>query len=233
MTPTFNTARAAGLAYCAVAILGIYAQFMIRMQVYVPGDAPATIANIQANLVGYRLAMLADLVLLLADGALALFLFRLFRPVSPDLALVAFALNLLRLPVMALNSMNHYAPLQALSGVADLTPDQVQAMVMLALDSHEKTYVMLHVFFGSWCLITGLLAYRSGFIPRVLALALMAAIIGYFIDLVLVFGWPEQRGAWVDILITEAAIGEMAMALWLAVMGHRVHRLSQTKGAVA
>lgn len=54
-------ARMAGLLYLVVAIFGGFAQ-IVRVNVYEPGNASATSANIVANATLVRLSFVADLV---------------------------------------------------------------------------------------------------------------------------------------------------------------------------
>ena len=68
-------ARTAGLLYLVVAIFGGFAQ-IVRVNVYEPGDAAATSANILANATWVRLSFVADLVQALVWLVLAVTLYR-------------------------------------------------------------------------------------------------------------------------------------------------------------
>ncbi|MEX0971330.1 MAG: DUF4386 domain-containing protein [Paracoccaceae bacterium] len=225
---SFNTARAAGLAYLGIAVAAIYAELFVRGTMVVSGDVAATIANITAGEFAYRAGIIADILVLVLEVPLALWFWQLFHKVNRNWAAVALVLNLLRIPIMAPNLMNHFAPLQALSGIAELTPLQVETMVLLALDSHEKAYVLAHWLFGSWCFAIGVLVWKSGFLPRLLGVLMMSAVLGYVADLLVTVLAPGLRGAWVDALLALSGIAEISLALWLAIMGGRVWRKAHT-----
>src|SRR3954470_17195639 len=70
-------ARFAGLLYLAIAALGAFAQ-IVRVSVYVPGDAESTAANVAASAPLLRLSFAADLIQNLVFLLLALSLYRLF-----------------------------------------------------------------------------------------------------------------------------------------------------------
>jgi len=224
--PLFNVARAAGFAYLGVILLGAFAEFFVRINLRVPGDTSQTIANIRDAELLFRMALASDLVMLLVDVALALFLFILFRDVHRNLALFALFLNLLRGPVLAANLSNHYSVVQILTSVgaaSAFTPDQIETMAILALEQHQIGYAMAEILFGSWCFVTGVLIYRSGFVPKFIGILMMLASVGYLVDLGVAILAPDASRTIPNLLVSESALAEITVGLWLLVMGGRVH----------
>lgn len=222
---SFNWARAAGLAYLGVAFLAGFAEFSVRTGMVVPGDAAATMATIAADQTTYGLAGIADLFVLLLDAFLGLALWVLLKPVDRNLALLALFLNLLRLPWMGANVVFHFGVLLLVNGaLPSFPPEQVQELAQLLLDLHAYGYTANGIFFGAWCFVVGVLFYRSGFVPKLLGLAMMLALVGYWTDLFLVFVAPEYEMYISPIALTPAALAEVATCLWLTFMGGRVHR---------
>ena len=77
-----NTARVAGVLYLIIIMCGIFAEFFVRSSLIVPGDATATANNIMASESLFRAGIVADLIMILCDVALALVFYVLLKPVS-------------------------------------------------------------------------------------------------------------------------------------------------------
>jgi len=120
--------------------------------------------------------------------------------------------------------LNQIAVLLLLSGADYLTvfsADQLDALVLLFLNLHEAGFeIIAQIFFGLWLLPQGLLVYKSGFLPRILAVLLMIATFGYLIDVVTFFLFPDF-----DVNIAQFTfIGEVTMLLWLLIKGVNVEQ---------
>ncbi len=231
----FNWARGAGIAYLLVAILAAFAEFSVRQTMTVDGDTAATLANIAAQPGVYGLAGVADLFVLLLDVFLAIAFWVLLKPVNRHMALAALILNLLRLPLMGANVIFHFGALFVADGaLSSFSPEQVNEMGQLFLDLHHVGYTANGILFGAWCFVVGWLFVRSGFMPKLLGYGMMVALAGYWSDMLVVFLAPEHADAVSPIAVMPAAIGEIAVALWLTIMGGRVFRryLTRTRPTV-
>lgn len=225
ITQDFNWARSAGLAYLAVAVLAGFAEFSVRTGMVIQGDTAATMANIAANQMLYGLAGIADLQVLLLDAWLGLAFWMLLKPVNKPVALLALFLNLLRLPWMGANVVYHFGALLLVNGaLPSFPPGQVQDLVALLLDLHAYGYTANGIFFGAWCFTIGWLFYRSGFVPRLLGVVMMLALVGYWTDLFVVFVLPAFEPTVSPVAIIPAALAEISVCLWLTFRGGSVHR---------
>ena len=223
----FNNARAAGIAYISLVILGVFPQFFVRMALTIPGDASATIANITASEFMYRMGFMSDLLLLIADMMLAFFLFYLFNPVNKKLSMLAFILNLIRVPMMGVNLLNHYKVLQLTSGqeyLSVFTTDQLNALALQSLEAHAAGYTLTGIFFGAWCLVIGYLAYKSGFFPKIVGILMMLACVTHWSEVTITFMFPDLLSSTLQTITSTTAIGEIIFCLWLLIMGGQVHR---------
>jgi hypothetical protein len=224
-TRGFNWARAAGVAYLGVAFLAGFAEFSVRTGMVDRTNAATTMANVAANPTLFALAGVADLLVLLLDVFLALAFWVLLRPVDRNLALAALFLNLLRLPWMGANAVFHFGVLLLVQGgLPSFSPEQVTDLVQLFLNLHAYGYTANGIFFGAWCFVIGVLFFRSGFMPKLLGVGMMVALLGYWTDLVVVFLAPALEPAVSPIAVMPAALAEIAVALWLTTMGGRVNR---------
>jgi hypothetical protein len=105
---------------------------------------------------------------------------------------------------------------------------QREAFVMLFLRLHHQGDLANEVFWGLWLLPFGLLVYKSRFLPRFLGVWLMAACFGYLALSFTGLLFPAYEGkvfTYAQPLIT----GELAIMLWLVVMGAREQRLAVAK----
>lgn len=80
-------ARAAGVLYLIIIVLGLFGEIFVRSSIISPGDTTATARNILGAEGLFRAGFLADSVMLLSDVALAVLLFALLKPVNKTLPL--------------------------------------------------------------------------------------------------------------------------------------------------
>ena len=102
---THNAARLAGWAYLAIILAGVSSEAVLRAGILVPQDPAQTAIHIAAEESRFRLGMLFDAVMVLCDVALAVLLYRFFRPVDAAVALAAMVFRLVQAAVLAGNLM--------------------------------------------------------------------------------------------------------------------------------
>jgi hypothetical protein len=121
--------------------------------------------------------------------------------------------------------------LQILGGADYLkvfSPEQLQAMALLALKAHTGGFNIALMFFGPSCIALGYLIFKSGFLPRVLGMLMTIAGACYFIDSLMLILFPSLASI---LLLLPAAIGELAFALWLIVKGVNVPKWQEKASA--
>lgn len=225
MTTSKTTARIAGLLYLIIIVAGISAEFFVRQSLIVAGDPATTAANVTAAESLFRLGIGGDLIMILADIALALAFFVLLRPVSTALALLAAFFRLVQASVLGLNLLNLFIALQYLSGASFLSAfslEQRNAQGLLFLNAHSMGYTLAMIFFGAQCLVLGYLVYRSGYFPRVLGVLMLIAGAGYLTDSfasILLPNYASYEAMLLIVGFVPAFVGELAMCLWLLVKG--------------
>lgn len=103
---------------------------------------------------------------------LVLALYRIFKPVNKDRAVLMVVLALLGVPIAFLNEVNHLAVLRLLSSADDgaFTSAQLHAQAMLFLDMRGSGIFVAQVFWGLWLLPLGFLVFRSGYLPKLLGI---------------------------------------------------------------
>lgn len=217
------TARLAGLLYVLVAVLTPFVLLYVPGQLYVPGDASATIGRIEANQDLFIAAIIVGLVSEFLFVSVILLLYRLFRVVDEQLAGLMVILILLQVPLAFLGMANEVATLQFIRGGAFLEAfdkPQRDALVMLLINVDRQGVLVSQVFWGLWLLPLAALVFRSGFLPRLLGVWLVLNGLSYVALSVIGLALPAYRAAAFN-LATPLMFGELALALWLLVMGVR------------
>ena len=217
-------ARIAAVLYLAIVVTGIFAFFVVRGSLVVPGDAAATAANVVASEGFFRLGIASDLVMILSDVALAVVLYVLFRAVSPMLATFAAFFRLAQSAALGVNLVSLFVGLRLLGpdAAAALGAERAQGLALVFFDAHAVGYTLALLFFAMSLFFLGLLVWRSGFVPKLLGALLVFAGTGYLIDgfaNVLLTNYAAYADVFAMVVFLPAIVGEVAFALWLLVRG--------------
>lgn len=226
------TSRNAGALYLVIILLGVGSE-VLRSTLIEPMDAGQTAANILAAPELLRFSLVADSIMALCDVALAILLFVLLRPVSMPLACLATAFRLVQSAVLGGNLLNQQAALLLLDREPTMTgldPEQVAALAQVALEKHSYGYDLGLLFFGVNCLLLGVLIVRSGYIPRLLGLGLLAAGVVYLAGGYLLLLAPQAAEGF-TLAYVVPLVAESAFCLWLLLRG--VHGQQARQSATA
>jgi len=221
MTPLSKNARVAGLLYLTLLTAPLRLLY-IPSKLFVTGNATATADNIAAHETLFRLGILSDLLTGTMVIFLTLALFRLFNGVDQGLArLVVILGSLMVTPIYFLNTINDAAALLLVRGPDFLSvfdKPQRDALAMLFLRLHHHGIRVNEVFWGLWLFPFGLLVYKSRFLPRILGVWLMLNCFAYLAMSVTGILWPRYE-ATVSNWVFPIMLGELAIMLWLIIMG--------------
>ncbi len=216
-----KTARIAGFLYLIMAPLGIFSWLYVSSNLIVPGDLAATVSNISANELLFRLSSVSALIVQVVNIFVVLVLYKLLKPVNKNHAMLMVIFILVAVPIAMLNELNQFAVLLLLSGADYLTvftTDQLHALVPLFRDLYEHGVKIASIFFGLWLFPMGYLVFKSGYIPRILGVLLMIGCFGYLVDSVIFFIFPNF-----DTTISQYTFyGEILFPLWLLIKGVNV-----------
>ncbi|GJM37140.1 MAG: hypothetical protein DHS20C19_05070 [Acidimicrobiales bacterium] len=224
-------ARFAGVLYVIIVAFGLFAEVGVRARLIETGDPATTAANIADSPWLFRAGFAADLVVFLADVALAVLLYRLLEPISRTLSMAAAAFRLTQTAIIGMNLLNMFNAVRILDDADHLEAfggDQVESLALLALDTHRYGYILGLTFFGVATMIIGFMAITSPRLPTAMGAVLSVAGAGYVIDSAMFFMIPGYDGAVSPIVLAPAVVSEVWFALWLLT---RAHRLSTTREA--
>jgi hypothetical protein len=214
-SPRFK-ARLAAVFILIEGQASVFGQLVIPGQFIVTRDAAATAANILSNETLFRLGVTFALISVASHIVWVVLFYDLFKPVNRTLSLLAAFVGLIAIAVQAVSAIFQIAPLTILHGgefSSAFTAEQLQALAYLSFRLKDQTFNTYLVFFGFWCLLTGYLIFRSGFMPRLVGLLEMLAGAAYLILL-----WPPLASALYPYYLF-LGIGEFVLLLWLLFKG--------------
>ena len=221
MNPSKRTARIAGLLY----LLHFVAFFLADNGVHATPvgslDLAATASNMMASeglfLVGFVSFLLTALFFFLSAWALSV----LLKPVNEDLALLFVLLNLGGVAVWCISQVSELAALFLLSGADTLNvfqAEQLRALAMLFLGLYQNGFMIAQLPLNLWLFPLGYLVFKSGFLPRILGILLIAdgfAMLMWFFQF---FFFPGY-GAIGSVGLAVGFVAEGLFCLWLLIKG--------------
>jgi len=210
--------RIAGVFYVAITVSAIFAYMVVRSKIIISGNMAQTAANLLANEQLYRMGFSSAVITVICNPPMGLLLHELLKIVNPIVARLALVFIIVSTTIEAMNLLNYIAPLLTVTlpeYAKAFTPDQVHALMRGPVRLFGYTFSTSLIFFGVFCTLNGWLIFRSGFLPRVLGAGMMIAGAGYWFDSFGLFlRWPD-----VPYLFVATGLGEIALALWLLIVG--------------
>lgn len=222
---TKKTARIAGVLYFLFLILGVFSFFYVPSKIFVEGNAFETAKNIITNESLFRLGIASNIIGQIIFVFLVLVLYQLFKEVNKTYARLMVALVIASVPITFLVILNQITSLMLLGGadflkVFDL--NQLQALSLLFFNVYNAGIIIVGIFWGLWLYPFGYLAYKSGFIPKVIGVFLMIGCFVYLIDSFSFLLLPDYRDVISGFLALPMSIGEISMIGWLLIKGVKI-----------
>ena len=228
-----RAARLAGFFYLLVIICGVVAEIVVRQRFVVPRDPVATANNILAHEQLFRWGFASDLIAGVFVVPLILLLYELLKDVNRHVARTAIFFSLVGTAVQSTALLGHFAPLILLERGPALGVDLelLRAQAYMALQLQSIGYAVALVFFGGTMLLRGYLIARSGIVPRIIGAALMIEGVAYWANSFIDFIAPGFASTALAILMVTG-LAEVALCLWLLVMGVNVPRWQEYRARV-
>ena len=208
MKAHLNIRRKAGLLYLLIVPLGVFGILFIQSYFVVEGDINATMENIQKDAFYFRLSILSSLATQVVQIFVVLALYQVFKDVNRRMAAFMVISILVAVPIAMLNELNHVAVLKTLGN---------GEQVSLFLSLHQSGVFMAQIFWGIWLFPMGYLAYKSGFVPKIIGVLLIIACFGYLFDSLFFFLELDFGFIFSDFTF----VGEIAIILWLIIKGKK------------
>ncbi|HYK35877.1 DUF4386 domain-containing protein [Alloacidobacterium sp.] len=221
MNSTKTTARIAGLLYLVNAVTGFFGIIYVPGRLIVSDNAAATASNILASERLFRLGVVSELICAAEFVFLLWVLYRLLSAVNKTHASLMVIFGLVFVPIMFVNTLSEIAALTLLRGSDFLSvfdQSQRQSLAMLFLGLHRYGFVVGWMT-GLYLFHFGVLVFKSGFLPRILGVLLIAACFGYLADSLTPLLLPSYEDVVGWIANIPLTLGEPAIILWLLIRG--------------
>ena len=208
----------AGVSLLAMSVVAGFGNLVAVEGLVTPGDAGRTADDILAADGTFRAGVLALYVVVVLDVVVAWALMRVFDPVSWSLSRLAawFRLAYSAVFLVATSQLAGIPDLLA-TGSSAFTADQVEAQALHKVEAFNDIWYAGLVLFGVHLVLIGYLAYRSGYMPRLLGALLVVAGLGYAFDSAgrVLAESPLE-------ISTITFVGEFLLCLWLLIRGRRM-----------
>jgi len=218
-----TTARLAGFLYLLSIITGILALRVLPSKFVVWDNAALTVRNIIAHETLFRLGLVIEVLGYIAFFILPFVLYQLLSPVNKTVAVLMVALAVVSVP-FSFSYMLYKVNILTLIGndpyLASIDAGQIQSRVMLYLHYYDNGLLIATVFWGLWLLPFGYLIFRSGFLPKIIGVLLMAGCAGYLVNFIGEFLSPAYDRLQISKFVTlPASLGELGICIWLLFAG--------------
>jgi len=216
-----NASLTAGIALLLISALAGFGYFVAVKGLVTPGNAAQTAKDITESPGLFRLGIVSLYLVIPLDIVVGWALYRVFSPVSKSLSMLAAGLRIAFAVVFmvaisqlvgALRLLNHDDYLAAFS------PEQLHAQALMAINAFSDVWHAGLFLFGLHLLLVGYLAFKSGYVPKLIAVLVAIDGLSYAID---TFGSVLSPGPWTD-TASFTFIGELLLALWLVIRGPRL-----------
>ncbi len=212
--------RIAGLTYVLVILLGILSVSYVDSSIVVPGNDAATIENMSAHELRFRLSVAGEIVMYALVIVLSFSLFVILETVHKNLALLALLLRLAEAIVgCGVAVLAGLVPLLFLESGGTLEAEPLQALVGLFLQIRSAGLDVVLLFVGAGGTIFCYLFYVSRYVPRILA---GWGIVTYVSMLTLSLAsllTPHFSETIKMVFFAPGALFEIGFGLWLLVRG--------------
>jgi hypothetical protein len=219
MSSRLSTARWTGVFYLGVAVAGFIGYLFVRSELFIPGDAAATLTNLVEQPGLARLGIAADLTIVLTQALAAVWFFRLFQEDHRFAAGSIAAFGLVNSAVVLVATVFSATALAIAVGTA--TGGGQASTVQLLYQLNGSAWDIGGLFFGLWLIPMGYAVVKSGRMPLGLGWVLIAGGVGYVIAAYVAELVPDAPSIVSDLLTGIASIGEFWMIGYLLIFGVR------------
>lgn len=218
-----KTARFAGLLYLLLIIGGIFSLVYIPSQIIARESASKTLENIIQYEFLFRIGMVIGIVTFLIHIILPLVLHKLLYKVNKFHANLMVIFSMISVTIFFVNILNKFSVLTLINKAEYLenySKTELQTKVMFYIDSYNNGLQISQIFWGLWLFPMGYLVYKSSYLPKLIGILLMTGCFGYLTTFFGSFLFSNFNDTIIsDIAGYLAPLGELAICLWLLIMG--------------
>ena len=212
-------ARFAGILFLLSLSAGGFGEAYAPAKIIVSGDAAATVANIKAFELTYRLGFAGFMLESLSDITLAWLFYVLLKPVHRNLSLLAAFFGLMATALFAFAELFYFAPTVLISGanyLESFSPDQINSLVLLSLKCYSFAGMIFTAYYGAAWLVRAYLMIQSKYLPKFLGVLMGLGGAGFVARNLLMILKPAYAS---DVLLMLMLPGGLLLTFWLLVKG--------------
>ena len=215
-----NASLTAGIALLLLSALSIFGFIVVVKGLVTPGDPAQTARDITESSGLFRLGIVSLYLVIPLDILVGWALYRVFSPVSTSLSMLAVTLRIAFATVFMVAISQLVGAVRLLNNdyLAAFSPEQLHAQALLAINAFSDVWHAGLFLFGLHLLVVGYLAFKSGYVPKLIAVLVAVDGLSYVVD---TFGTVLSPGHWTD-TATFTFIGELLLGLWLVLRGRRL-----------
>ena len=198
---------------------GAFGEAYVPSTIIVSGDAAATARNLLSSEDLFRWGFAGYLVEAICDAALTMAFWVLLRPVNRNLAMLMVVFRIISTCGFASAEMMYFGALSTVKATGPLGAfdrDQLNALGYMLLMVSGFGQALFTMFYGIASVIFGWLIYRSGYIPRILGVAMATAGVGFVARTVLLVVAPRYASM---VLLAPMILAFLPLTVWLLVKG--------------
>lgn len=224
-----KAAKVAGLMFLFIVIGWTLNWTLVDSKLTVAGNVTATVNNIMANELLFRIGITNQLIFSISGVVLALALYIILKPVNKNLALLALFLKLMEAIIGAVIALCSFMALLILNGQASLTAfeqEYIQALVGLFLNGRISISAIPMVFLGLNLMVFFYILFKSKYVPRILAgFGILSYALIFMYALITILS-PNYAAIMIIQIICWApsVLFELIIGLWLLFKGVNVQQ---------
>ena len=218
-----KAALIAGLGVLIMALTVPVVEFYIFPKLIDYKNATQTTNNITNNRTLFSTAIFVHFITIICDVTVAWALYIFLKPVNKNLALLTawFRLVYTAFNIVALLNLIQILSLLKISEHFNkVGQGEVSDYVLFYMKSSDLEWRFGLVFFGIYLCLLGYLVFRSEYIPKIIGVFLVVAGLGYLIDDLKYFFYPNFDTGF----LWFTFFGELIFMVWLLVKGVNVQK---------
>lgn len=219
-----KAALIAGLAVLIMALTVPFVESYIFPKLIDYKNAAQTTTNISNNSTLFSTAIFIHFTTVICDIVSAWALYIFLKPVNKNLSLLVALFRLVNtaFTIAALiNLVQIVSLLKASENFNYIPSEQVNEQVLFYLRTFNLQWRFMLVFFGIYMILLGYLVFNSGYIPKIMGVCLVITGLGYLIDDLKYFFYPNMDTGF----LWFTYFGELIFMFWLLLKGSRIREL--------
>jgi hypothetical protein len=212
-----STARIAGIWYLMLAISGMAGFLLLHPQIYATNDSAKTLANLTEHETLARIRLVLEFAIIVSQALAAVWFYKLFKDINHTAAWALAVWGTVNAVAIMISAMAMGGAL----GIANSTSALNEKVMMIQILEQfiKNAWGVGSLFFGLWLIPMGYIVISSQRMPVWLGRVLILGGAGYIISTFI--NYMGIKGAWLDMMVIPATVGEFWMIAYLLIFGIR------------